>query len=110
MHGLENASIRSLLAKLKFRYVACGLTKITEYICCYNENSQLDCTRNQNMVLKAISLLLLLLFTKCQRPSAADGHTTFIATDRGHLLPGMKAKVDYISITEYIQMFKVHGL
>ncbi|XP_012672156.1 protein Flattop [Clupea harengus] len=27
-----------------------------------------------------------------ERPSAADGHTTFIATDRGHLLPGMKAK------------------
>ncbi|KAG7477540.1 hypothetical protein MATL_G00070720 [Megalops atlanticus] len=27
-----------------------------------------------------------------ERPSAAVGHTTFIATDRGHLLPGMKAK------------------
>ncbi|XP_036386604.1 protein Flattop [Megalops cyprinoides] len=27
-----------------------------------------------------------------ERPSAAVGHTTFIATDRGHLLPGVKAK------------------
>ncbi|XP_062398129.1 protein Flattop [Sardina pilchardus] len=27
-----------------------------------------------------------------ERPSAADGHTTFITNDHGHLLPGMKAK------------------
>ncbi|XP_048880026.1 protein Flattop [Brienomyrus brachyistius] len=27
-----------------------------------------------------------------ERPRAMDGHTTFIATDKGHLLPGMKAK------------------
>uniref|UniRef100_A0A4W5LK59 Protein Flattop n=1 Tax=Hucho hucho TaxID=62062 RepID=A0A4W5LK59_9TELE len=26
------------------------------------------------------------------RPSAAEGHTIFIASDRGHLLPGVKAK------------------
>ncbi|XP_061075807.1 protein Flattop [Conger conger] len=25
-----------------------------------------------------------------ERPTFADGHTTFIATDRGHLLPGVK--------------------
>ncbi|XP_035244841.1 protein Flattop isoform X1 [Anguilla anguilla] len=25
-----------------------------------------------------------------ERPTVADGHTTFIATDRGHLLPGVK--------------------
>nr|XP_055045256.1 protein Flattop isoform X1 [Misgurnus anguillicaudatus] len=28
-----------------------------------------------------------------ERPSAAEGYTTFIATDRGHLLPGLKTKV-----------------
>ncbi|KAL2104297.1 hypothetical protein ACEWY4_001165 [Coilia grayii] len=27
-----------------------------------------------------------------ERPCAVNGHTTFIATDRGHLLPGLKAK------------------
>ncbi|KAK6308658.1 hypothetical protein J4Q44_G00219290 [Coregonus suidteri] len=27
-----------------------------------------------------------------ERPSAAEGHTIFIASDRGHLLPGVKAK------------------
>ncbi|XP_026097953.1 protein Flattop [Carassius auratus] len=27
-----------------------------------------------------------------ERPSAAEGHTTFIATDRGHLLPGVRTK------------------
>ncbi|XP_065142071.1 protein Flattop isoform X2 [Paramisgurnus dabryanus] len=27
-----------------------------------------------------------------ERPSAAEGYTTFIATDRGHLLPGLKTK------------------
>ncbi|KAI7794045.1 protein Flattop, partial [Triplophysa rosa] len=28
-----------------------------------------------------------------ERPSAADGYTTFIVTDRGHLLPGVKTKM-----------------
>ncbi|NP_001038883.1 protein Flattop [Danio rerio] len=27
-----------------------------------------------------------------ERPSAAEGYTTFIATDRGHLLPGVRTK------------------
>ncbi|XP_067226898.1 protein Flattop [Chanodichthys erythropterus] len=27
-----------------------------------------------------------------ERPSAAEGHTSFIATDRGHLLPGVRKK------------------
>ncbi|XP_056304692.1 protein Flattop [Danio aesculapii] len=27
-----------------------------------------------------------------ERPSAAEGYTTFIATDRGHLLPGVQTK------------------
>ncbi|XP_016100654.1 protein Flattop isoform X1 [Sinocyclocheilus grahami] len=27
-----------------------------------------------------------------ERPAAAEGHTTFIATDRGHLLPGVRTK------------------
>ncbi|KAI2649801.1 Protein Flattop [Labeo rohita] len=27
-----------------------------------------------------------------ERPSAAEGHTTFIATDRGHLLPSVRTK------------------
>ncbi|XP_028848652.1 protein Flattop isoform X2 [Denticeps clupeoides] len=27
-----------------------------------------------------------------QRPSAVEGHTAFIATDRGHLLPGLKKR------------------
>ncbi|KAL7859973.1 hypothetical protein SRHO_G00151200 [Serrasalmus rhombeus] len=29
-------------------------------------------------------------YKESQRPSAAEGHTAFIATDRGHLLPGVK--------------------
>ncbi|KAI4886402.1 hypothetical protein NFI96_015327 [Prochilodus magdalenae] len=32
------------------------------------------------------------MFWQFQRPSAAEGHTTFIATDRGHLLPGVKVQ------------------
>ncbi len=32
-------------------------------------------------------------FLFLKRPSAAEGHTRFIATGRGHLLPGVRTKV-----------------
>ena len=66
MHGLsesvENASIRSLLAKLKCRYVACGLTKITEYICCYNENTIRLYQKSKYVIKSNIIIIVVVIY------------------------------------------------
>lgn len=58
-------------------------------------------------ILFILQMLVFGLFTSfllLKRPSAAEGHTTFIATDRGHLLPGVRKKVClmiYMSCMEF---------
>ncbi|XP_042568943.1 protein Flattop-like isoform X1 [Cyprinus carpio] len=50
--------------------------------------------RQSNRAQRSVQTLQMFTFfkKKGKRPSAAEGHTTFIATDRGHLLSGVRTK------------------
>lgn len=54
-------------------------------------------------ILQVFVFGLFTCFVSLKRPSAAEGHTTFIATDRGHLLPGVRKKVCLMVYLSYME-------